>query len=54
MIQNLIIFFLFAASFFYVARLLYKGFTAKSGCASGCGKCAVDFSKISQQVQKKG
>jgi hypothetical protein len=53
MIQSLIIFVLFAASFSYVARLIYKSFTAKSGCASGCGKCGVDFSKISQQLEKK-
>jgi hypothetical protein len=54
MIQSLIILLLFAMSFFYVARLIYKSFTAKSGCASGCGKCGVDFSKISHQLEKKG
>jgi hypothetical protein len=53
MVQNLIILLLFVAALFYVGRLLVRSFTKKTGCASGCGKCGVDFSKIEQQLQKK-
>ncbi|HEX7366356.1 MAG TPA: FeoB-associated Cys-rich membrane protein [Pelobium sp.] len=44
-IQLLIVILLFAGAIFYILRLVYKSLTAKKGCASGCGKCAVDFSK---------
>jgi len=56
MVQNLIIFLIFGAAVFYVARMIYKNFSAKSGsCASGCGKCgAVDFNAIEKQLKQKG
>ena len=53
MAQTLIIIALFSAAIFYVGRMIYKSFTAKTGCASGCGKCGVDFNKIEQQIQRK-
>lgn len=53
MIQEIIIVALFVIAAFYVGRMIYKNFTKKTGCASGCGKCGVDFSKIEQQLQKK-
>jgi hypothetical protein len=52
-VQTVIILILFAAALWYVARLLYRSFTKKAACASGCGKCGVDFSKIGQQLEKK-
>jgi hypothetical protein len=55
MIQQIIIGLLFTAALIYVGRLIYKSFQAKSGCATGCGKCgAVDFEKIEKQLQQKG
>lgn len=53
MIQNIIIVALFAFALFYIGRMIYRSFTKKTGCASGCGKCGVDFSKVEQQLQKK-
>jgi FeoB-associated Cys-rich membrane protein len=53
MVQSILVIALFAAALFYVGRLIYKNFTAKSGCASGCGKCAIDFSQIENQLKKK-
>jgi hypothetical protein len=55
MIQQIIIGILFIGAVFYIGRMIYKNFTAKSGCASGCGKCgAIDFDKIEQQLKEKG
>jgi bacterioferritin-associated ferredoxin len=55
MIQQLIVSVIFLASLAYVGRLIYKSLKAKSGCASGCGKCgAVDFQKIEARIKKQG
>jgi hypothetical protein len=53
MIQNLIVLLIFLAALAYLGRMLYRSFQEKS-CASGCGKCGVDFSKLEKQIQKKG
>jgi hypothetical protein len=54
MIQELIIFIVFLVAAFYMARLLYKSFTAKSGCVKGCGSCAtIDFKKIQKDLEQK-
>jgi hypothetical protein len=55
MIQSLIVGLIFLLALFYVGRLIYKSFQAKSTCDSGCGKCgAVDFNKIEKQLRQKG
>ena len=56
MVEDILIGVLFLAALIYVGRMIYKSFQAKSGCASGCGKCgpAVDFAKIEKQLQDKG
>jgi hypothetical protein len=55
MIQNVIIATLFLLALAYVGRMVYRNFTAKSGCASGCGKCnALDIDKIERQLKSKG
>jgi hypothetical protein len=55
MIQNIIIALLFLAALLYVGRLIYRSFTAKAGCDSGCGKCGtLDIDKIERQLKKKG
>jgi hypothetical protein len=54
MIQQIIIGAIFLGAVFYVGRLIYRSFHAKS-CATGCGKCnAVDFTKIEEQLKAKG
>ncbi|MGV3503162.1 MAG: FeoB-associated Cys-rich membrane protein [Adhaeribacter sp.] len=52
MVQQLIILLVFILAALYVARLVYKSFSSKSGgCAKGCGACStIDFDKISQQL----
>ncbi|HYG18718.1 MAG TPA: FeoB-associated Cys-rich membrane protein [Ohtaekwangia sp.] len=52
MIQQLLVGVIFFCAVFYVVRLVYKSFTAKSGCSSGCGKCALDISKIEKNVKE--
>jgi hypothetical protein len=52
MVQISLVILLFSAALFYIGRLIYRNFTAKNACASGCGKCSVDFSKIEKQLQK--
>lgn len=54
LVQQIILLFLFLGAIFYVALLIYKSLQAKSGCATGCGKCsAVDFAKIEQQLKER-
>jgi hypothetical protein len=45
-IQLVIVILLFLGALFYMGRLIYRSLKSKKGCASGCGKCGVDFSKI--------
>lgn len=55
MIQQVIVGLAFIAALFYVGRLVFRAFQAKSDCATGCGKCsAVDFSKLEKQLKEKG
>lgn len=53
MVQQLIIFLVFILAAGYVARLVYRSFSSKSGgCAKGCGACStIDFNKISKQLE---
>lgn len=54
MFQQLVVLIIFAAALFYLGRMLYKMFTDKTGCATGCAKCnAVDFSKIETQIRAR-
>ena len=55
MIQQLIIFLIFIAAAAYVARLVYKSFSNKGGCAKGCGSAcsSIDFDKINAQIKAK-
>jgi len=54
MLQNIVVLIIFLGALAYVGWLIYKSFQAKAGCASGCGKCGVDFKKIEKQIQQKG
>ncbi|WP_439880806.1 FeoB-associated Cys-rich membrane protein [Pontibacter sp. MBLB2868] len=55
MIQELIILVIFLAAAFYMARMLYRSFSAKSGCAKGCGgACStIDFKKIQKDLDQQ-
>jgi hypothetical protein len=54
MVQTILVVLIFGLAVFYVGRMIYKNFTAKSNCASGCGKCgAVDFASIEKQLREK-
>lgn len=44
-IQEIILITLFAAALFYVGRLIYRSFNAKTSCGTNC-KCGVDFSEV--------
>jgi len=54
MLQQVLIVLIFLGAIAYLGLIVYRTFQAKSGCASGCGKCgAVDFAKIEQQIRDK-
>jgi FeoB-associated Cys-rich membrane protein len=53
-LQQIVLILIFLAAVAYVGFMLYRSFQAKSGCASGCGKCgAIDFAKIEQKIKDK-
>ena len=55
MLQQILVGVLFLGSLAYVGRLVYLSLQAKSGCATGCGKCgAIDIDKIESQMKKHG
>jgi len=55
MVQQLLVGAIFLGAVYYVGRMVYRSFQAKSGCDSGCGKCsAIDFEKIESQIKKQG
>lgn len=54
MVQGILVGLLFTAALVYLGQLVYKQFTAKSACATGCNKCgAVDFEKIEKELKAK-
>ncbi|MCC9135706.1 FeoB-associated Cys-rich membrane protein [Pontibacter silvestris] len=55
MIQEIIIFVIFLVAAFYIARVLYRSFAVKSGCAKGCGGAcsSIDFKKIQRELDQK-
>jgi len=55
MLQQILVGVLFLGSLAYVGRLIYQSLQAKSGCATGCGKCGtLDINKIEAQIKKQG
>jgi len=53
-LQQIVLILIFLGALIYLGSTIYKSFQAKSGCASGCGKCgAVDFGKIEQQIKDR-
>lgn len=55
MIQHIIIFLIFLAAAFYVARMLYQMFSSSSsGCPKGCGSCSsIDMKKIEADIKRR-
>lgn len=46
-VQFVLMIIVFAAALFYVGRIVYRNISPKKGqCATGCGKCGADFSKV--------
>ncbi|MCX2481719.1 FeoB-associated Cys-rich membrane protein [Pedobacter sp. MC2016-15] len=51
-VQIILVGLLFLAALFYIGRIIYRSVVPKKGgCASGCGKCGVDFSNV--EIKKK-
>jgi hypothetical protein len=45
-IQFILMIAIFVAALLYVGKIIYRSiFPKKNSCASGCGKCSVDFDK---------
>ena len=54
MAQQIFILLLFIAAVAYMGRLVYRSFTMKGNCVSGCSGCAtIDFNKIQKDLEKK-
>jgi hypothetical protein len=52
MIQMIAVAALFSGAIFFLGKIVHGSFQAKSGCATGCGKCgAIDFDKIEKQIK---
>jgi hypothetical protein len=53
-LQQVLVGLIFLGAIAYIGSIVYKIFQAKTGCASGCGKCGtIDFAKIEQQLKEK-
>ncbi len=50
--EEVLIFIVFAAAVFYVIRMVYNAFFARSnaGCAKGCGSCQTSFPTFSDDL----
>lgn len=53
MIQQILVILVFVAAVGYLVSLVVKQFRAKSGCATGCGKCgALDIKAIEARINE--
>jgi hypothetical protein len=50
--QEILLAIIFALALLYVGRMVYRSMNSDKGCASNCGKCGVDFSKIKIPEEK--
>jgi hypothetical protein len=53
MVENIIVLLIFLGAVAYVGQMIYRSFRSRSGCSQGCGKCAIDFDKISRDIQSR-
>jgi hypothetical protein len=53
MVQELIVFLLFALALFYIGKQVYTSFKPKNGfCSKGCSGCsALDMKKLAEQLK---
>lgn len=51
-IQEILLAVIFFLALLYLGRMVYRNLKSDKGCASNCGKCGVDFSKIKVPEQK--
>jgi hypothetical protein len=51
MVQNVLIFLIFAGALGYLIFMVRKQFVAKNGCPKGCGCSAVDLEKIEREIR---
>jgi hypothetical protein len=53
MFQGIVVTLIFVGATFYLGRMVYRSFQARS-CASGCGRCSViDLKKIESVIAKQ-
>lgn len=45
-IQEVFLAVIFVIALLYLGRMFYRSLYSDKGCASNCGKCGADFSKI--------
>jgi len=55
MLQEILILLIFLAAVAYIGRLLYRSFSAKSGCTKGCGSACsgINFAKLEKELERK-
>ncbi|HLT81217.1 MAG TPA: FeoB-associated Cys-rich membrane protein [Cyclobacteriaceae bacterium] len=54
MVQQILVILIFLAAVAYLVTLVVRQLRAKSGCASGCGKCgALDMKEIESRLRKQ-
>lgn len=51
-VQEILLAAIFIFALVYLGRMMYRNLKADKGCASGCGKCGADFSKIKVPDQR--
>ena len=54
MMEEVLIFIVFAAAVFYVIRMVYNAFFAHSnaGCAKGCGSCQTSMPTFAEDLSQ--
>ncbi len=52
-LQQIVLILIFLGAVAYLGLIIYRALHAKSGCATGCGKCGVDFAKIEESIKDK-
>jgi len=51
-VQEILLAVIFVIALIYIGRMMYRNLKSDKNCASGCGKCGADFSKIKIPEQK--
>jgi hypothetical protein len=51
-VQEILLAAIFVIALAYLGRMMYRNLKSDKDCASGCGKCGADFSKIKIPQEK--